>query len=88
MLHNLERKGYLYKQNNIRDHRYVTLEITEKGLAMLKEEVEGSKKILRRVADRMGEEDMDRLLHYNRIFCSCLAEEIHGQPAEARRIAR
>lgn len=77
MLHNLENKGYICKKNNRRDHRYVTLEITEKGLAMLNEELERSRKILSRVVDRMGVKDMSRLLHYNRIFCNCLAEEIH-----------
>ncbi|MDD7210492.1 MAG: winged helix DNA-binding protein [Lachnospiraceae bacterium] len=76
MLHNLQKKGYLTMKNREEDQRYVMVEFTEKGEELIRKQSEKCCRVLRKVEERMGTEDMQKLLYYYSEFCTILAEEI------------
>lgn len=76
MLHNLEKKGYIRMESKKEDHRYVMVAFTQKGEELIEEEMERCCKLLERVKERMGEEDMQKFLYYYNEFCTILAEEV------------
>lgn len=76
MLHTLEKKGYIRRKNGIKDQRYVFIDFTEDGDRLVHSELGNCYGLLKRVAERMGEEDMKKFLHYNNKFCTLLSEEI------------
>lgn len=76
MLHNLERKGYLRMKSRKEDHRYVMVELTPKGRELIEKETEKFCRLLEKVAEKMGEKDMQEFLCYYSKFCSILADEV------------
>lgn len=76
MLHNLEDKGYLRRRVSDSDHRFVRVEITNQGKEKMNTAIERCTDILKKVKERMGEEDMEHFLDYNKKFCRILSEEV------------
>ena len=75
MIHNLEKKGYLVREVSTADHRFVRVGITRPGIERMEAALIKCAEILKKVKDRMGEEDMEHFLEYNRKFCRILSEE-------------
>lgn len=76
MLHVLEKKGYIEMKNGEEDQRYLFVQPVQKGMQCLKEEMEDGYEILKRVRERMGEEEMYHFLRSYSRFHTLLTEEI------------
>ena len=76
MLHNLETKGYLVRKISDSDHRFVRVEITSCGREKMAAALQRCTEILKKVKGKMGQENMEHFLEYNRTFCTILSEEV------------
>ena len=76
MLHNLEKKGYVQMKNSDEDQRYVFVYTTEKGTALLQNELNYGYRIMEKVRKRMGNDCMQGFLHYSNEFHRILSEEL------------
>lgn len=75
MIHTLKRKGYIEFYSGKKDHRYLYITLTERGKELICKEMGRCMSLIRSVSEKMGSEDMDRFLYYNKKFFSLLAEE-------------
>jgi len=76
MLRSLKQKEYLKVISNPEDLRYMKVVLTEKGMDSLRAELAKCTDILRRVVDRMGISEINRMLYYNQMFITYLSEEL------------
>lgn len=76
MLHNLEKKGYVQMKNSDEDQRYVFVYTTEKGKALLQNELNYGYRIMEKVRKRMGSDCMQGFLRYSNEFHRILSEEL------------
>ena len=75
MIHNLEKKGLVAFCPGGKDHRYHYLVLTEAGTERIRQDMDRYMDLIRAIREKMGEEDMDRFIHYSTRFFSLLAQE-------------
>lgn len=76
MLTMLEKKGFIERLTEVKDHRLTYLVLTNLGKEVLKEEEATYKQIKERVINRMGNDDYEELLYLLEKLEIILKEEI------------
>lgn len=76
MLTVLEKKGYITRKIDVNDHRIAYLSLTEVGEAVLKDETETYKELTKRIAGRMGKEELTGMILAMSKFSYILEEEL------------
>ena len=76
MLTVLEKKGYITRKIDVNDHRIAYLRLTEVGEAVLKDETETYKELTKRIAKRMGNEELTGMISAMSKFSYILEEEL------------
>lgn len=76
MLTVLEKKGYIARKMDVNDHRISYLSLTKLGEDVLKDETETYKELTRRIAQRMGNEELSGMITAMSKFSYILEEEL------------
>lgn len=74
----LEEKGYIGRDVDKRDRRNIYVYLTASGMEVRKQAEERMKKLMRRVMDRMGEEDVQTLIIIWNRLADIIEEELKG----------
>lgn len=79
MLHTLEKKGLLQMENDKEDHRIIRVKMKPLGQELVQREVSRCARIMKKVAERVGYENVHKMLEYNQRFCGELANVLEEE---------
>ncbi|WP_066713495.1 MarR family winged helix-turn-helix transcriptional regulator [Clostridium sp. Marseille-P299] len=76
MLTVLEKKGYITRKVDTNDHRIAYLMLTDIGQVVLRDETEPYRELTKRIAERMGKEELADMISTMTKFSRILEEEL------------